>query len=45
MACVVCVVLAERRGFWLVCAQFGYMLSHANLVNGARKVLERGGVY
>jgi hypothetical protein len=45
MACVVCAVLAERRGVWLVCAQFGYMLLHENLVNGALRVLECGGAY
>jgi hypothetical protein len=35
MACVVCAVLSERKGVWLVCVQCGYMLSHDSLVNGA----------
>jgi hypothetical protein len=39
----VCTVLAERRGVWLVHAQCGYMLSRDSLVNGARRVLVRGG--
>jgi hypothetical protein len=43
MVCVVCAVLAERRGVWLVRAQCGYMLSRDNLVNGARRVLVCGG--
>jgi hypothetical protein len=45
MACMVCAVLAKRRGVWFVCAQCGYMLLHDNLVNGARRVVVRGGAY
>jgi hypothetical protein len=36
MARVVCTILVERKGVWLVCTQCGYMLSHDNFVNGAR---------
>jgi hypothetical protein len=36
MACVVCAVLVEHRGFLLVRAKCGYILSCDNLVNGAR---------
>jgi hypothetical protein len=43
MACVVCVVLAERRETLLVHTQCGYVLSRNNLVNGACRVLVRGG--
>jgi hypothetical protein len=43
MVCVVCVVLAERRGILLVHAQCGYMLSCDSLVNGAHRVLVHGG--
>jgi hypothetical protein len=43
MAHMVCTVLAERRGVWLVCVQCGYMMSRENLVNGAHKVLVRDG--
>jgi hypothetical protein len=43
MAWVVCAILAEHRGVWLVHAQCGYMLSHNNLVNGVRRVLVRSG--
>jgi hypothetical protein len=40
---MVCTVLTERRGILLVHAQCGYMLSRDNLINGARRVLVRGG--
>jgi hypothetical protein len=43
MVRMVCAVLAERRGVWLVRTQCGYMLSRDSLVNGARRVLVRGG--
>jgi hypothetical protein len=43
MTRVVCAVLVERIGVWLVCVQCGYMLSHDNLVNGVHKVLVHGG--
>jgi hypothetical protein len=43
MTCVVCTVLAERRGFLLVCAQCRDMLSRDNLVNGVHRVLVRSG--
>jgi hypothetical protein len=36
MVCVVCAVLAERGGVWLVRAQYGYMLLRDSLVNGAQ---------
>jgi hypothetical protein len=35
--------IGRAQRSWLVCAQHGYMLSHNNLVNGACKVLVRGG--
>jgi hypothetical protein len=44
MTCVVCTVLVERR-VWLVGAQYEYMLSCDSSVNGARRVLLRGGAY
>jgi hypothetical protein len=40
---VVCIVLAEKKGVWLVRALYGYMLSHDSLVNGVHRVLVRGG--
>jgi hypothetical protein len=43
MACVVCTVLAERRGILLVRVQCGYMLLRDILVNGAHGVLVRDG--
>jgi hypothetical protein len=43
MACVVCIVLAQHKRFWLLRAQCGYMLSHDSLVNCGRKVLVCGG--
>jgi len=43
MACVVCAVLAERRGILLVRAQCGFMWSRDNLVNGACRVMVRSG--
>jgi hypothetical protein len=43
MVCMVCIVLAECRGVWLVCAQYGNMLLCDSLVNGVRKVLVRSG--
>jgi hypothetical protein len=43
MARVVCAVLVERRGVWLVRVQYEYMLSRNSLVNGARKLLVCGG--
>jgi hypothetical protein len=43
MAYVVCAVLKERKETLLVCVQCGYMLSCDNLVNGAHRVLVRGG--
>jgi hypothetical protein len=45
MVCMVCTVLAECRGLWLVRAQYGYMLSCDNLVNGAHIVFVRDGAY
>jgi hypothetical protein len=43
MAHVVCAVLSEHRGILLVTAHYGYMLSHANLISGAREVLVHSG--
>jgi hypothetical protein len=43
VACMVCKVLAKRRGILLVCAECGYILSRNSLVNGVHRVLVRGG--
>jgi hypothetical protein len=43
MALVVCTILVECRGIFLVHTQCGYMLSCNNLVNGACRVLVRDG--
>jgi hypothetical protein len=39
MVRMVCIVLGECRGVWLVCAQYGYMLLRESLVNDVRRVL------
>jgi hypothetical protein len=43
MVQVVCTVLAEHRGVWLVHTQCGYMLSHNSLVNCVCRVLVHSG--
>jgi hypothetical protein len=43
MACVVCAVLAERRGILLVHVRCGFILSHDSLINDVRGVVVRGG--
>jgi hypothetical protein len=45
MAHMVCVVLVERKGVWLVHAQYEYKLSRDSVVNGARRLLVHGRVY
>jgi hypothetical protein len=41
MVRMVCIVLVECRGVWLVCTQYGYMLLHKILVNDVHRVLVR----
>jgi hypothetical protein len=38
MVRVVCAVLAECKGVWLVCTHYGYMLLRNSLVNGACRI-------
>jgi hypothetical protein len=43
MACMVCTVIAKRRGILLLHVQCGYMFLRDSLVNGAHGVLVCGG--
>jgi hypothetical protein len=42
MVHVVCTVLAECRGVWLVCMQYEYKLSRDSVVNGVCRPLVQG---